>query len=190
MRLIAAGVLVSVVTIIAACDKKPATMSIEPATLLPFEKKGKTAQLKAQLKDDRGIFVATAHPHWESSDVSVATVSEDGLITAMGTGKTTITGTEQGISASLPVDVKLVGSVEITPNTPQKLKMGKDTKISVVVKDDRGNVLPGEKVRFKTVGYAVDVDPEGLVHGQAVGETTVVAVAQDKEARVVFTVTD
>jgi len=185
----AAGLVASVV-ILAACEKKPVAMTIEPTALLPFERKGKTAQLKAQLKDDRGIFVATAKPSWESSDPSVATVDDTGLITAAGTGKANITGTQDGISASVPVDVKIVGTVEITPKDPQKLRMRKDLKLTVVVKDDRGNVLAGEKIRFKTAGYAIDVDPEGLVHAQAVGESSVIAQAGDKEARLLFTVTD
>ncbi|MBI5494996.1 MAG: Ig-like domain-containing protein [Deltaproteobacteria bacterium] len=188
MRVLAT--LLLVLPLLAACDKKPASLSLEPRELLPFEKKGKTVQLKAQTKDDRGIFLATVTPAYESSDPSVASVDDKGVITAEGTGKADIKATFEGVSASVPVTVKIVGSVEIEPSEPQKLRMGKTMKVKVTVKDDRGNVLPGEKFVFKTSGYTIDPDPDGTIAGVAVGEATLIAISQNKEARLKFDVTE
>ncbi|MEW5854273.1 MAG: Ig-like domain-containing protein [Myxococcota bacterium] len=173
-----------------ACQKQPASLVIEPNKFLPLERKGKTVQLKAQTKDDRNIFIATVQPEWSSSDPSVATVGPDGLVTAQGTGKTVITGKTQGVEGSVEVDVRIVGAVEVEPKEPQKLKLGKTMKFKAVVKDDRGNVMPNEKILWRAAGYAIDVDQDGLVTAQALGESTLVAQAKDKETRVPFVVVD
>lgn len=172
------------------CDKKPASLALEPREFLPLEKKGKTVVVKAQTKDDRNVFIAAVQPSWASKDESVATVDAQGTITATGTGATEIVATHEGLTAILPITVRIVGSVEVEPNAPQKLRMGKSIKVKVTVKDDKGQVMPAEKFQFKTVGYAVDADPDGTITAQATGETTLVVLAKDKEARVKFEVTE
>ncbi len=187
MRLVQAIVCLG---LLAACDKKPASLSLEPRTFLPLEKKGKTVQLKAQTKDEKGVFVATVTPVYRSGDDTVASVDDKGLITAVGSGKTDITATLDGLTAAVPVEVRVVGSVAFEPSTPQKLRMGKSMKVKVIIKDDKGNVLPNEKFLFKTAGYTVDPDPDGTISGVATGESELIAVAKDKEARLKFEVTD
>lgn len=172
------------------CQAKPAALVIEPAQFLPLERKGKTVQLKAQTKDSRNIFIAVVQPQWKSSDPGVATVGPDGLVTAVGTGTATITGEFEGVSATVPVEVRVVGTVEVEPKEPQKMKLGKTLKVNSIVKDDRGRVLAGEKVMFKNIGDAIGVDPDGTVTAQALGEAVLVVRAKDKEARVSFTVVD
>lgn len=170
--------------LVAACEKEPASLNVEPKEFPVLEKKAKTIQLKAQTKDDRGIFIATVQPLWTSSDESVATVDMNGQISAVGTGHAEIKGVFKNVQATIPVDVKIIGSVELEPSAPQKIKMGKSFKTTVTVKDDKGRVLTGEKVLYRTGGYCVDVEADGTVVGQAVGECTVIAYVKDKDGRV------
>lgn len=172
------------------CEKKPASLTLEPREFLPLDKKGKTVQLKAQTKDDRGIFLATVVPAYSSGDATVASVDDKGLITATGSGKTQITGTVGELTASVPVEVRIVGSVEVEPNTPQKMRMSRTMKVKITIKDDKGNVMPGEKFTLRTPGNCIDADPDGTITAQATGESTLVVQARDKEARVKFEVTD
>lgn len=191
VRMYARAVVVLALSVMAVgCQKKAASLSLEPKEFLPMERKGKTVQLKAQTKDDRNIFVATVQPTWTSKDPSVASVDAEGIITAVSTGQTEVVGSFEGLSAAVPVTVRIVGSVELTPAGPHKLRMGRSLKLVAVVKDDHGTVMEGERVIFKTIGYAVDVEQDGTVTGQALGETQVVAVAKGQEARVRFDVTD
>lgn len=176
--------------LVAACEQKPATLTLEPATILPLDKKGKTVQLKGQLKDEKGKFISVAKAAWSSSDDSVATVADTGLITAQGSGSAVITAAQEGVTATMPVTVRIIGSLEIEPAGPIKMKMRKDSTIKVTVKDDRGNVMPEEKFLFKNSGYCVEADPPGNIHAQATGECTVIALAGGKEARVSFVVTE
>lgn len=48
-------------------------------------------------------------PEWESSNPSVATVTEDGVVKAVAEGKTTITIKASSVSATVNVEVKKVG---------------------------------------------------------------------------------
>jgi uncharacterized protein YjdB len=54
---------------------------------------GDTVRLAATVRDARGHLVAGAVPVWTSSDPTVASVGQDGLVTAAGTGTTNVNAT-------------------------------------------------------------------------------------------------
>lgn len=55
---------------------------------------------------------------WSSSNVSVATVSGQGLVTAVGNGGATITARSGSASASIPVtEMQSVGSMVVDPSS-------------------------------------------------------------------------
>lgn len=77
------------------------SISIDPATLISELKTGTTHQLRAIV--NRGEVM------WESSSNAIATVSESGLVTAVGEGSVTITATsvlDPTKSASITLEVK------------------------------------------------------------------------------------
>ena len=78
---------------------------IEPgeATLISL---GATVQLSAMVLDENGQPVAAAVVSWQSSDAGVATVSAEGLVTAVGNGVTRITARSDSVSASINVSVE------------------------------------------------------------------------------------
>lgn len=65
---------------------------------------------------------------WKSSDSSVATVSNDGLVTCTGFGEATITATSDGVSATCKISAIIViesGSVsDVCGNTYKTVKIG------------------------------------------------------------------
>ena len=77
------------------------TLSRDTATLVPTA----TLQLSANLKDVNGKPVTRAVT-WLTSNLSLATVSADGLVTAASTGTVTITATSETKSALVQVTVK------------------------------------------------------------------------------------
>ena len=77
---------------------------IEPAaaTLMSL---GETVQLTASVLDQNGQPVAGAVVDWQSSDASVATVSSQGLVTAVGNGSATVTARTGSASANVEIMV-------------------------------------------------------------------------------------
>jgi len=66
---------------------------------------GETVQLNAAALNEMGIPVPGTSFSWSSSDENISTVSESGLVTAVGMGSVTITVTAGGISTTAEVDV-------------------------------------------------------------------------------------
>lgn len=69
-----------------------ARVEVEP-THLVFAKVGQTLQLRAKTFNNRSVALNDVPVTWFSSDWSVATVSPDGKVTAMGPGRTVVTAT-------------------------------------------------------------------------------------------------
>jgi hypothetical protein len=70
--------------------------------------KGETSQLTAHATMSNGqVEDKTSSVTWSSSVLAVATVTDAGLLTAMGDGRTLVTATFQTIAATKPVVVDL-----------------------------------------------------------------------------------
>src|SRR4029078_13420846 len=80
---------------------------------------GQTLQLTATAKDAGGAAVSGATFTWSSADQNIATVTTDGLVTAVAQGQTQISATSEGITGSLPTTV--------TATTPPPPPSGSDT---------------------------------------------------------------
>ncbi|HMC57016.1 MAG TPA: Ig-like domain-containing protein [Gemmatimonadaceae bacterium] len=84
--------------------REVASVRVSPAAdnLVP----NATGQLRAWLRDASGRDVIPTGPFsWSSSNTAVATVSGDGVVTAVGLGTATISGSYQGIVGSAVIDV-------------------------------------------------------------------------------------
>lgn len=77
---------------------------------------GKTIQLEATYKPADASHVVL---NWESSDASIATVNEEGFVTGIAPGVTTITcKSDNDISASCTVNVGSAGQPTVVPTQP------------------------------------------------------------------------
>ena len=120
---------------------------------------------------------------WVSSNTSVATVSNTGIVTALVEGDVVITATAGGKSASCTVSVVAlvipVESVSLS-QTFAELKEGETLALTAAV-------LP-ENATDKTVTWSssdasiASVDQNGLVTAIKIGETTIDAVAGNEKA--------
>lgn len=162
----------------------------KPNEMLPLDRKGKSVQLSAGAVDKNGLWVNIVKPGWSSTDESVVTVDVTGKVTAVGSGHAEVIATLKGFTTKVPLDVKIVGSVELDPAEALTLKMGEEKKFKALVKDDRGKVVGDAKVTWTMQGYAADVDQSGLARGQAVGEAVLVAQSASETARVKITVVE
>ena len=142
---------------------------------------GETMTLKATITaegNNTGVGIVTKL-NWESSDVSVATVSNDGVVSALSVCNAiiTVTDTESGLTAKCNVTVTSRPVTGISCLESVKLMVGENVQIKAIVTP--------EDATNKTVTWAssnpavATVDNEGNVHGVAFGETVVTAKTDD-----------
>lgn len=144
---------------------------------------GDTVHLKATATPEDASYTL----EWSSSDNSVATVDEYGVITAVAAGKTVITATASGKSATC--------SVTVSPSTATEIILS-DNEITIRKNETHqlvADVLPEEAVD-KTITwsssdpYAATVDESGLITGVAAGEAVITASIEDVQAECKVTV--
>lgn len=175
--------------IVTVTDKQVSGVSVEPAELTLME--GETASLSAKVSPDG----ASQKVQWASQDTNVATVDEDGLVTAVGAGLTRIYARSQaypdimGWSAILVLpDTRLKG---ITLNADvMTLKPGETQTLSVIYNPEHAG---NKNVSWSSGNPSVAVvSQEGAVTGFSKGSTVITARAEDggHTATCTVTVTD
>jgi trimeric autotransporter adhesin len=180
---------------ISACLREPAKILIKDQPTGVLSKKGQQVQLRGIVYDSDNLIMDAPEPIvWTSSDPGVVSVSDTGLLTAQSSGTATISATVKAgkgtRSDEFTTRAAIVGSVDIEPAADQTLKFNKTLQLKVVVKDDKGQPMPEAKVRWSTASHAVDISPDGLVTGQALGSTQVFATVNEKVAALRITVKD
>lgn len=175
-----------------ACERKPAQIkiklpkdavqSVKMDPIVPdFTEKNGTVKLRASSFDKEGTYMGQAKVRWSSSDASIATISQDGLVTILSSGKATIkaemTEGEPKLSATLDIKAVIPNEVKIIPpeDKPGEIHLGETKMFKAQVLDDKGNVIEDAKVLWRTNGFAATVAPNGEVEGRAIGETQLVA---------------
>jgi uncharacterized protein YjdB len=141
---------------------------------------GQSSQLTARVLDASGATLSGRTVAWSTNLSSVATVSSQGLVTAVASGTATITATSEGRSASATVNVgaQPVSAVIVSPGQ-MTIFAGQSVQLSALVTDDRGQVLSGRPVTFSSSNSQVaTVSSGGLVTGVSAGSTTITATSE------------
>ncbi len=139
-------------------------------------------------KGDRETLIATVKPNdathqtvtWNSSDLTVATVTTNGMVIAMGGGKATITARIGYESASCDITVKVpVRSITLS-QASLTLDEGESVTLkATVIPDDADN----KTVTWSTSDESiVSVDQDGTVHAIRQGYADIFAKVGDKQA--------
>ena len=127
---------------------------------------------------------------WTSDNESVATVDENGKVTAISVGTATIKATADGKTAecTITVEKKVIAVERITLNmTEAKMIVGREDL------ELKATVYPGNAT-YPTVTWkssdekVAKVDSNGKVTAVAAGEATITAAADAMEAKCVITV--
>ena len=162
-----------------------ASLSIEPssATLMSI---GATVQLSATVMDDNGQPVEDAVVTWQSSDVDVATVNDQGLVTAVGNGMTQVTARSGSTEASVPVSVmQSASSITIEPASATLMSIGATVQLTATVSDENGQPVEHAEVAWLSSDETVvTVNAQGLVTAVGNGMTEVTARSGSVEASV------
>ena len=127
---------------------------------------------------------------WNTSNGSVATVDQNGKVTAVAQGNATITATAGYYSASCAVTVQqnVIAVTSVTLNkTSLPLKVGESETIIATVKPD--NATDKTVTWTSSAASVATVDNSGKVSAIAVGTAFITATAGDKNATCEVTVT-
>ena len=154
-----------------ATDPTPpgvATILVTPAAET-LEAIGATIQLSAAARDDQANVLAGIVFTWSSASQSVATVSQSGLVTAVGSGITNITAAANTVSGSSSVTVaQAVTSVDVSPAAPSLASLGETAQLAVTARDANANAVAGR-------AFAWTSSDEGVASVGGSGEVTAVA---------------
>jgi uncharacterized protein YjdB len=139
---------------------------------------GSTAQATAIATDASGNVLTGRTVTWNSSSSSIATVSSGGLVTAVGSGTVSISGTVDGktASATLVVTSAVVASVTVTAATTS-LSVGQSTQATAVLKDANGNIVTAPITWSSSAPSIASVSSSGLVTAVAAGSATITAMS-------------
>ena len=151
----------------------PADIVIVPS--LPRVPMGGTEQLTATVVDAGGLAIEGYPVTFRSSDVSVLTVSQSGLLTSVGPLGTSIISVAAGdVTAEIEATVVLGPSMLVV--TPDVLEMvtSEQVFLTITVTDENGEIVQSPELLFRTDNPEVaEVSPDGYVTALQEGFTTV-----------------
>ena len=147
-------------------------------------------QAVATPRDAAGAPVAGRPIAWQSSNPTVATVNNTGVVVPLVAGLTNISAISDGHVATvlLHVENRRIASVAIVPGAPV-VTVGSTVPLTAVVQDQMGNDVAGASVAWASQSPGVaSVTGSGLLTGVAYGTSIVSAMAGGITASVTATV--
>ena len=169
-----------------ACLKSPsAPASQEPATItlssysVVLTSIGQRIRIDATVLAQDGKVFTDATIFWRSSSDDIATVSDQGIVTAVSSGTTQINVTSGYATASATISVEQeTGSIEITPSSATLSEMGETIELVATIYDINDDVIVGATATWSSSDPAVaSVDTNGLVTAVDNGSTKITATA-------------
>ena len=153
-------------------------IKVSPDTLT-LAKKGETAQLTAEVTPS---YADNKRVTWQSSDEKVATVDENGKVTAVGNGTATITATSVSGSYTAIVSVTVKIPVEIQKLTIEAeketlTKIGESTELKVKIEPENADL---QKLIWKSDNEKVaTTDENGKVTAVGNGTAEITVTTED-----------
>ncbi len=153
-------------------------ISISPASA-DFSSFGETLQLTAAVLDQNGQSMAGASVGWAISDNSVATVSGNGLVTAVRNGSTTVTATSGSAAGTASVTVaQRTARVDVSPDAHTLSAIGDSVQLAAAPFDANDNAVEDATITWSSEDDAVaTVDDNGLVTAAGNGTANITAQA-------------
>ena len=151
---------------------------------------GRTVQLSARVLDQNGTAISGATTTWNSGNPSVASVNNQGLVTALKNGFTDIVARTGNISATARISVSQVTSrIAIEPAMATLMSIGATVQLIATVFDGNDQPVDGAVVTWQSSDETVaTVDDAGLVTALSNGVSRISArigsVSQSAEVRV------
>lgn len=184
------------VTALSMCEKAKATVKIvvkQQVNEIKLSAYSVTLDENKDSEDNKIKLTATVLPenaynkavHWYSFNESVAKVSDDGTITAVGAGKTQVSATSADGKITARCNVIVVKQV-----TDIKLSSGEITIENGETATITATVIPADATDLSVKWYSSDksvasVDENGVVTAKKAGTATITAVSSKESVRAI-----
>lgn len=165
-----------------------AQVIVEPATHALDE--GGQHQYSARLFDAAGREVSGRAVSWTTTHAEVATISGQGVLTALLPGTTQVRATSESVTGTgtLIVRSAAVDRVELSA-VNVSIEEGESTTLAATAKDAAGRTLEGRTVTWMSDDPStVTVTQSGTLTGAKPGQTRVVAMIEGRTAAAAVTV--
>ena len=152
---------------------------------------GATVQLSATVRDQNNNPMTGQTVSWTSSNTAVATVSGNGLVTAVSNGTTQITARAGNASgtANITVAEPVPTRITIAPESHTLEEIGETVQLRATVRDQRNNAMSGQTITWSSGDEAVaTVDGNGLVTAVSDGMAEITARSGSLSANATITV--
>ena len=168
-----------------ACDSEPTglepvvvTLTITPSTIR-LSSLGATSTLTVAAKEASGQDTDVGAVAWTSQDTTVATVSADGVATAVGNGTSDITALARGATATATLTVEqVVTAVVVAAPRDTLWSVGDTVRLAAEPQDSLGSPVDSAVATWASSDTTKTVvDADGLVTALAVGPTNITATA-------------
>jgi hypothetical protein len=135
---------------------------------------GQSLQYSAVAKEADGTEITGLTFEWVTTNPSVATVTNTGLVTAAGIGTTSVQASAGGKVGSAMLSIEPpIGSITITPEDAL-LGVGKTLQLTAEVEDQNGVPVTRTIDWVSTSTGVASVNLQGLVSGLDTGTTTII----------------
>ena len=169
----------------------PTSLTIEPGAHT-LDAIGDTVELAAVVLDQHEHVMEDVTVTWSSADDAVATVDENGVVTAVDNGMAEITaqaGDAMGTASITVAQVPASISIEVASDATTLTEIGQTLQLLVSVNDGNENAIAEPAVTWMSGDEnVVTVDEDGLVEAVGNGMTEVTAASGDVSAMVSITV--
>lgn len=161
-------------------------MSVNSASM----RVGDTQVATASARDANGSALAGRAISWTTSNPSVASVTQTGVITAVAVGSVAISASSEGQFSSVAISVTAnVASIALTVPVAT-LVVGQQSQATALAQDGSGNTVSGVAVTFSSSNPSVaSITSNGAITAVTPGTTTIMATAGSVSAGVPLTVT-
>ena len=142
-----------------------ATVTVTPSS--PTIAAGSTQQLAAEARDGDNNVVSNVTWFWASSNHSVATVSQSGLVTGVGGGQATISAIAKGTPGNATVGVTALPGVKLAFTLqPGNTTAGQTIpNVQVAVQNINGQTVTADNTTQVTIAIGTDAGPGGVLAG-------------------------
>ncbi|MCY3772684.1 MAG: Ig-like domain-containing protein [Gemmatimonadetes bacterium] len=152
MRFLVVPVVLSII-VLPSCSRESPTGPLPAASIRisPAEAEldaiGATVQFTASVRDGNDRVIADAAVTWTSGNTEVASVTEEGLVTAKKNGSAVVTAVSGQFRANAAVTVsQAVARIEVAPASATLTKADGSLRVEAVAKDRNGNLVPNARL--------------------------------------------
>jgi uncharacterized protein YjdB len=171
--------------VVSVRERRSANVTLRPQTVLI--EAGGTISLQADVLDRSGDPLATPVV-WSTDDATVALVAQDGTVTAVARGTTTITADADGMKAKADIEVQQAAVQELSiTQAPPAIHVGDDIVFEVLVADSQGATLD-RPVTWHSDQPKVVAIRDGRPIAVATGSATLQAECAGRTADIAVTV--